>query len=64
MAPIRNISFKYHGVPLNWTNAVEICEEEGGRLFMTDSQEKNDFIYRLWGSSENGAVPDSGDHMN
>ena len=46
---VNNISFKFHDVPTNWTNAKQICQGEGGRLFMADTQEKNDLLYELKG---------------
>ena len=45
----RNISFKYHNMPRNWTDAIETCRQEEGRLFVADSPEKNDLVYNLKG---------------
>ena len=45
----RNLSFKFHDIPMNWTSAIETCRQEGARLFVTDSAEKNDLVYNLKG---------------
>ena len=46
---VNKLSLKFHEVPTNWTNAVQICQQEGGRLFMADTKEKSDLIYELKG---------------
>ena len=45
----RNVSFKFHDIPRNWTDAIETCRQEGARLFVADSPEKNDLLYSLKG---------------
>ena len=46
---VNKLFLKFHEVPTNWTNAVQICQKEGGRLFMADTKEKSDLIYELKG---------------